>query len=348
MDKKSKILINGKFAPYYYTDLLDWFARNGVSYKNHRETLPHHSKNLIHYLWPMSIQYQSSLNPIFLCESPSFAQLNQCPAWLIRDGLVPLLWFFHLNPKPIGFKTRFFIHQSLEAFVPAPWRSKVGTYQIRSNHKPQSHKPSNILFVGNLFPDSTSPDTTLHILDTFIQKFGKNHLKFSNKFAYFSSKTNRFRQDTEHFFAPDFYLKIYKKIGTDIEILNWAQFESQVYARNALIVNINDDFLCADSFLIHHALAGGAHLFQADPPMRNARSDSHSSILPLSENHHFLIHERIPARSNVTRRVTKRQSDQLMKMLKRIDLTMRSSTNHHFPWPDWFSNWTQLIMHLRH
>ena len=94
---------------------------------------PQELKQYFDALWPSIEMYESVMKPIFLADLPSAAEANPKGEWLVRDGLLPLIWFFTKNPEPGSFRGKLRVHASFEEFIPDAWRPQVDLYELFSN-----------------------------------------------------------------------------------------------------------------------------------------------------------------------------------------------------------------------
>ena len=95
---------------YLNLDWLEKYRENDLQLKPHlSQSLE--VKNFFSHFWPNTSDYQSPFENIFLIQAATAKIFNSRPKWFIRDGLIPLLWFFKTHPTPAKMKSRIYIHQ---------------------------------------------------------------------------------------------------------------------------------------------------------------------------------------------------------------------------------------------
>jgi len=141
--------------------LADWFqlhpARDAV-WK--LPDLSPKASGFVNNLWPMGMAYHSPLKPRFLIELENAGLPAGSETFLIRDGLIPLLWFWRKWPEPREFQGKILIGEQFAPYVPPAWRERVLFYRLtagprapslKSTRAPKSAK-RRILLVGLVMP----------------------------------------------------------------------------------------------------------------------------------------------------------------------------------------------------
>lgn len=82
-------------------------------------------------LEPHSGRYFSRLRPMFSFEVKNLESLNLFSHVLFKDGVFPLLKFFHRFPVPGKLRAKILISYSLRALIPDEWRQHVHYYQMK-------------------------------------------------------------------------------------------------------------------------------------------------------------------------------------------------------------------------
>ncbi len=106
----------------------------------------------LEYMLPHSKAYFSRLRPLYSFEIKKLGALNSFSHVLLRDGLVFLLRFFHLNPRPLALQTKVFIHRDLAFVVPEAWKSHIYLYETVSYtpERPRANSSKNLVIAINL------------------------------------------------------------------------------------------------------------------------------------------------------------------------------------------------------
>ncbi|MBC7427778.1 MAG: hypothetical protein H7336_04140 [Bacteriovorax sp.] len=247
----------------------------------------------LEYLSPDSKRYYSVLNPIFSMEleySPD-NRIEQVNVVFLRDGVMPLLKFFILNPAPFDPGPLLIIDQNLSALVPESWRNKV---LLRVGYHKTSETSESSEFSGEskklFFISPIELSTPMDLIETELA-FISDHIQEGDELLfYFSSASLRGR---EHSVDDKVWgYKILEKIMTKfranpIRILDWKEYVSldlsdvKYYFINPL------QYFFTDSFLFHDAAQRGAK-----PLMIEAVSTLGNSFMyEVSHYHGFVIHQ---------------------------------------------------------
>ncbi len=212
------------------------------------------------FLWPASLDYDCSLNPIFLKQIKDLQLLSFAPNWLIRDGWIPLVLFFSKFPKPPpNWQSRLLIHSSMNLKIPEEWRSFVGTFSILERRT--SVPRTTTLIICGLVTE------TYCSLDHFSNQLMKARalietntgLPWQLKFCLVEAGSAVHRK-RRHVYLAEYYRILYDLFGTDLALMSWQEFYKADTFNGVLIIDLNDKMICADSYLTQHALAYGATL----------------------------------------------------------------------------------------
>src|SRR5207244_2578750 len=108
--------------------LIDWFeihpALESKAVRRHSAEV----ENFLTHLWPMGLTYQSPFRPRFLIELERSGLEASDETFLVRDGLVPLLWFWKKWPEPGAFRGKLIVGDSYVEYVPEAWRPHIRYY----------------------------------------------------------------------------------------------------------------------------------------------------------------------------------------------------------------------------
>ena len=286
-------------------------------------------------IWPAGDSYFSPIQTAFMVQFINLGFFNRQPAWIIRDGLIPLLWFFKTHPRPTGVKSRLYIHENLTEFVPKEWQELVGTYKIISASPfENTAEPNKILIAGIVSETYSSIKSLPENLKIWSQKRPSVKLTDLPKFAFLPFKTWGADHWTQMSFHPNYMVHLCKAMGTDIQVLNWHQMQSTDSWEGTYVLDLNDGMVCADSYFNHMALARGARLWL--PTEANPSAD----YISLSPYHGFEINESPDFSESISFEV-KRSLKETSTFANVYLKAVRSETNQVLPWPKWFSSWAQ-------
>ncbi|MGZ3709201.1 MAG: hypothetical protein ACXWPM_10685, partial [Bdellovibrionota bacterium] len=115
-----------------------WQALQKRARKVQLESFQHgDAHDFLRGLYPTTLPYYSTLNPVFLAGCATTRPLLRADQWLVRDGALPLQDFFARNPSPGGFEGQLLVHEAIAGVVPRPWLRSVALYRVVSNPLPQ-------------------------------------------------------------------------------------------------------------------------------------------------------------------------------------------------------------------
>lgn len=312
----------------------DWFESH-PDFESARRTLPitNESRHYTDFTWPCSTDYLNPMNACFALQILNLEVLNKRPKWLIRDGLVPLLWFFKTHPKPKNLKSKIYVDEQFGAFVPEAWRSHCGTYKFKSLAKGNGSR--KLLLVGIM----SEAYFNLNDLDTFLDKITaettKEELYSLQKFAMLPVKGYGFRAELDHNYHVDYMAKVCDHFGCNIKGLTIDQFRSMESFHGYEVVSLNSKFLISDSWLFHFPLSRGAKVFG----QRTVTETEHKELTPFSPYHGVLLTEEI-AEDSIESSL-KKSLNLTTEYHELFTKAMNSETNLRMPWPRWFTDWAK-------
>jgi hypothetical protein len=272
-------------------------------------------------IFPSNIKYSCSIPADFISFINDWSEFKSNSQVIARDGLIPLLWFFKVNPKPTFFRGQILVQESLASIVPSSWAGHVGTYRLASDFVVKQKKPKKLLLMALIGDCFGSPD-----------EFKKRLGKLKKRLAQLKN--------------PDLIIeclfidKTIKANGTAVtpnlgDCLITTARELSSYrvgmAKHVDLVSAGsfDDFwvhdlsgsdLNADSYLTQAVLQRGARLlFDAGPPKRGSKF----KFVRLSPNHGFVVNSDL---------LPKGDREKILSLTKRVFL---SPANTSLPWRHW-------------
>jgi len=289
----------------------------------------------IQSMWPASIGYFSALNPIFVGDQQEFILMNRSDIWFLKDGIVPLMWFFKNHPKPKNFKSRLLVHEALASLVPAAWRHLTGTYRIDQVEPSSSFQRQGFLVVGKLMESNLSIAGLTRQVDAFIESLGTNRIK-NGEILFFLPGGHGLSSK----YYAECMVKLCNAFGPKISVLDWEQFESRESYKGFELLEINEKIFYADSFLMHLPLSKGATLHRSKTEETKMRAGE--TALRLSKYHQVIYNQNF-LKSDVS------DSSQLAtRKLSKIDLYFKKiegePTQGNLPWPAWFPQWCRSVV----
>lgn len=315
---------------------IDWFRAHRVSLQRFDHLIANEkNKGFISYLWPIGQEYYSPLNPIFLTSNYPIDVLNEHPMWMARDGLVPLLWFFQMNPKPGRFKQKILIHETFSPFVPEAWRNNMGTYRVDSTKTDQISVNKVILttYISEMF---CSQEYLKKLLAQIATTVGEENIRNITKYLFCLDKNLGYGQETKHQIVPEFMRQIYKVFGTEeYQLWNWTNLDAYPNFEGFHYCEISEMLLCADSYVAHHVAKRGAR------PLLNSRpKEQDEELIELSPYHGVFFKRHLSGEYMLSDK--KRELDEAKHCFTKFEAAMRSEANTGLPWPGWITPWTKL------
>ncbi len=327
-------------TPKWRYELVDWFYahQEAEQSKITRQAHPD-SQGFINFLWPASNKYYSPLNPVFVSELFSPEILERHHVWQIRDGLVPLMWFFKSTPEPYLTRQKLLIDSSFSPFVPTPWRKFCGTFEVESDKSMYKGKPEQLLFLGLPAEAYCSLEKVEEYLEKIVDIVGATRIRSMKKLGFMVGKHFGFGVQDNQSYYPEFITLMGDYLGTkNFEFLNWNTFESTVSFTGYDVFDFNEKLLSADSYLMHLVLQKGARLLEGWS--RKSRSTG-GELVRLSPHHLMRVKETLTGKYALSNpRSSSKGADQYFS---HFESAMRSQANLGMPWPNWAMEWSKTI-----
>lgn len=283
--------------------------------------------------WPAGESYFSPVQCAFFIQFISLSLFNQQPFWIMRDGLIPLLWFFKTHPRPTGIKSRIYVHESLTNYVPKEWQEITGSYHLKSTSRfGKSTSASSLLLTSVGSEIYCGQKALADNLKLWAEQRPEIKLTDIPKLAFLPYR--HFGGPTEQTFHPNLMIQLCKAMGTDIRATNWNQMQSTDSWENFYILDLNDGMICSDSYFVHFVLARGAQLWKP------TEADPSAQYISLSPYHRFEINDSVDFTQSISFEV-KRSLKETTTFTERHLKAVYSEANQILPWPKWFSSWAQ-------
>jgi hypothetical protein len=297
--------------------LVDWFDA-------HAESVPRRKtpevENFLTHIWPMGLPYASPLQPRFLIELERSGLRTGQGSFLIRDGLIPLLWFWKKWPSPDGFGGTLRVGEGFADHVPEAWRPRVRFYRLGATPGAGSvgEPIRRLILVGLMMPGYTN----LVSLERRLKALGD--LEDTEIFAFLPA---RFSQAGAH--RMDFHLEFARIVlgrwGSRVQPLNWGFVESMDHGPSTSILDLSDGLLLNDCSVVHALLSRGARLHpEGTRPVSG-------QFTPVSPYHGYWITD------EGSRGRQWRTPDEL-RQLAELTESLTAPAHQYFPWPTWFDD----------
>ncbi len=231
---------------------------------------PNKSKNQIsqskmeEWLGDYTHPYYSPLKPLFTSEIADPEMIKDYEIVTLRDGLVPLLWFFRTNPDPSIFSNHFLVHHSLKQFIPQAWKSHIHYYSISSNKK--NTPPTKIILTGHIPDQYCSQERIGNLITTLKLQIDKLKLNFTSADIYMPVLHDPFYIDVQGgsnlFYFCQEILTMFKQFG---KIWTSRDFHSKTEFSAYCLFDIGSNMLNCDPSIIQQALGKNAMLLNPSP-----------------------------------------------------------------------------------
>lgn len=312
----------------------DWFyAHESVKAEAFKRGPTNKANQLVSFLWPSATEYHSPLNPIFLVECMNVEILRSRSVWLVRDGLIPLLWFFKVNPTPGLFRGRLLVDEEFVPFIPTPWREQTGSYSIQNIKSPSQIEPDKILITGLINERCCSLEFLEKTLDKAASILGSAKLERIEKSCFLLPKSSPFGGEYRHNFFFECILKVAEKIGlNNIKPVSWQTLENTSTFENSYLLDLNEKTIFADNFIAHSVLRRGGRLLLS----KNFQKEK-GNFVQLSPYHGVSFVERVPGKYMLD--LHNKSLSGTRAYFLQFEALMRSEANLSIPWPSWFVDW---------
>jgi hypothetical protein len=257
----------------------------------------------------------------------------------VRDGLLPLIWFFTRNPAPGKFSSKLYIHSDFEEFVPEAWRAQVELYTFfPENQAERKLKISEVLLTGLVMPSMCSLTTLRDDLENIVDRIGgAKALKGLKVRAYLPAKF----EITDHRSGPAYYSRyiqfVCAHLGTEIEFMEYENLRWAYFSPGALVHDFNDRWLIADSYLnwLSFSKVDRPHTLFSDS-LQKARKDCYRfvSIFP-----NLSCGLRKSFKKPFINYLSSDWAPESQERVQKYFSVMHSPANRSFPWPEWFGAW---------
>jgi hypothetical protein len=301
-------------------------------------------------LWPATEIYTSNLNPVFLLDLPRASGMDSHKSWLVRDGLIPLIWFFTKNPKPAGFSAILRIHSDFEEYVPPDWRAQVQLFEPLVNHPAgfQSASRSNpkkineIYLMGLVMPSVCSIPHLENDLALILKCVGgRKKLSEIKLKAILPQRYEPHDVFNGASFHSRFVGKLCRELGTDIEFIEFDSFNWMYPETGSWFHEFNSGYLYVDSAFSAIAIGKGLKTLPV------LKGTDQKSQRPFDEILPMYPHVSCGIRKSFAKPFVDYLSgswvSESQEKTKAFQNAISSSAHRAFPWPQWFSSWCTAL-----
>jgi hypothetical protein len=284
-------------------------------------------------VWPFMLPYFSPLCPAFSFEIATADNFLRQKTWLLRDGAIPLGWFFNAAAPALAEFGTLLVHSSLGGLVPRAWRKNIKFYDHFSHVEySAANPPENLFLTGPVSAGITTIPELEAILDKTEESLGKNFK--GNVLIYCPVRQLEFANAEEESFEFQFAQRVLSRFGKKVQFLHWQNIEHATF-RNTAFVDLNGGWIYKDSFMLHQLLSRGAGLL-AEPAPAIARESSRISLSPF----HGMSVSSVPAAADFTASGDVSTAMDFFTALHKKTQDPRS----HYPWPKWYQGMARATL----
>lgn len=283
-------------------------------------------------LWPFSDDYISPVPHVFLIQVGVLKQLEVAKTWLVRDGLLPMVWFFKRFPNPGSLTSKLLFHSALKNYIPKSWEKNVGFYEYVSTHPYKNGKArTKALFLSLCSENYVSQSQLPELFESIKAIPQMEELKQMEWFGFVPARSGHHDRETSH--TVEFFNHLYSLSGGPIRSLSFSRFKAIEDFTSFCIVDGNAFLMMADSAPIHYALSRGAYLLSPTSPHFKA-----DTYVPLSPCHGLNVQTDVSLDSSIFNKINKSYQD-LTDYHQKYLSALQSPAYTSLPWPRWFADW---------
>lgn len=248
---------------------------------------------------------------------------------VIRDGFIPLMWFFINNPRPPKKTDKIYIHIQFQSFVPEPWLKNVGFYRVCSAQKRSRFKELNLVSIFR--SDYLPPGSTLRGILKTVSKASTPVFLHWHQWPETNLYSNKVEEIEDFFSEFSKASKSWKR--RDFYELLWRD-----QLKNTAAVVFNSRLVLADCAIENSLAERGALLISADLNKKPI------DIIPLSEFHCLYLYKPTHQTQFSTFLDFVEKTKRVYQLREKIKTYQPKTMG---PWPEWFYEasrdyWKQL------
>lgn len=302
------------------------------------ESHPNHQTNLqlpvtaslnqfIGAVWPMGSLYHNPLNAVYLMQIVDIRLLGIRNSWIVRDGLIPLLWFFKNHPRPPSFDVKLYVDESLARFVPRAWSSKVGTYRLHSLTPAASDARTALIGIAaEIYAGLPYIHKKIAAIRTREIAAGSTGTDLCIMARMISN------DEKEQSFHASYFREIYTHVTDAIRIMTRNELASTFDVQKLRLYDLNEKLLVADNSLAHELLRKGAYWGET---REIATGEEFRKVSPF---HGYVLNSDSDQVAELELAQSMRKFSQFHDNVEDI---FSSQAFQHFPWPTWFAEWAR-------
>ncbi len=233
-------------------------------YLNNNESRTEREMQYTHYISPFSDKYYSPLNPFLIFGGADPEQLLKKDTWLLRDGLIPLSFFFkEASLDLLAGSRKFLVHKDFWFLVPPTWQKNVLFYDVSAKKNyGKGSVPEKMVLMGIANDTMADPEEFVTSIKDLASNFTAKEIEKIQIMAYFPNKRSDLwgKWQDENIFK---YAKsIFENLKMDIHFPEWDVLKSTMDYQNTLYYEVNSGVIVKDTATQHMFLSRGAGLLK--------------------------------------------------------------------------------------
>ncbi|MBK24101.1 MAG: hypothetical protein CME70_08890 [Halobacteriovorax sp.] len=245
MDIKSLINANYRDVSSVLSKKANWMEMDFLDKKTLNYTRPHS---------------EECFNPLgidsFLFHFKKKDWFNFFPSLFVRDGLLSILHFFYVHPKPDGIKTILILPDTAGSFIPSEWQEQCLLYKIQTHPLKEEVNRSELYLTTTVAAELYNDSNLKQQLD-LAQKS-----QMSLKGLFFRHEPlGEEAVDTNDNRDFEFFNYLKNTIENNLELLDWRSLKSKDLSKVSFLELNENNYWYNDSAVTHHFLSNGASSF---------------------------------------------------------------------------------------
>jgi predicted DNA-binding transcriptional regulator AlpA len=316
---------------------LDWMSENpATSFVKKALPMTPDATAFAQSLWPMSSEFQMSIQNLHLIQVMSLEQCNSSTFWLVKDGLLPTIWFFKRFPRPQGLQSRLLFHVSLKRYIPEAWTDHVGLYGVyNQSEEPLSTKSkSGEIFITGLVSDFYFPSFEVESFFDQLRKHPEAN-SWKQKKIKVMLPLRLSHHPEANSLGLQFMAQLCETFGTDMQAISYVQLRNQEDFTGDTLIDLNTNHILTYTEVLHHTMSRGIRVIGGQTELTEV-----DQAIPLSSYHGLNLKLKVDLGDSIYNQVLKSYKE-VDQYYRRYVKAVESSSNLNFPWPQWFSDWVQ-------
>jgi hypothetical protein len=247
---------------------------------------------------------------------------------MVRDGLIPLLWFFRRFPEPVGLTSQILIAEEFMSCVPKAWAARIGTYRLHSETQPTDK--TRLALIGL----ASEAYCELSFLKSILDEVSSDEPNIKRQIDLYIPTRSNWQDNAAQSYHAEYFRLIFATLGTNCRVVSQSEITAAHDAQDLRLYDLNDKMMLADNMIAHEALSRGAQWALTRPIAPD------EEFVRLSPHHGFVI--RRSPRIEVVKNDLEDSFRQNFRYQQRLESALTSRVFRQLPWPRWFMEWVRV------